>query len=82
MYVCMYVCKFIKLHITGQSGPVIPKGGISDTSKISINGQTRERVGVYLYVRTYVRDFYIVHNRAVRPCYPSHSMPLCVYDVY
>ena len=23
MYVCMYVCIFIKLHITAQSGPVI-----------------------------------------------------------
>ena len=23
MYVCMYVCIFIKLHITGQCGPVI-----------------------------------------------------------
>ena len=61
---CLCVCVFVKLHITAQSGPVI--------------------LGVCVYllncacVCVCARIYEIAHNRAIRRCHPSHSMPLAL----
>ena len=39
MYVCMYVCIFIKLHMTAQSGPVIRVIGDDDNGNENRIGQ-------------------------------------------
>ena len=64
MCVCVCVCVFIKLHITAQSDPVILA---FDASRI-----------VPPKVCACVCVYEIAHNRAIRPCHPSHYIPLAL----
>ena len=70
MYVCMYVCIFIKLHTTAQSGPVI--------LVILCHMSVCVFMYVCMYACMYVCIYLIAHNHAIRPCHPSHSMPLAL----
>ena len=69
----MYVYIFIKLHITAQSGLVILV--ILCHSRF-IPAYPQGEVVLCMYVCMYIYE--IAHNRAIRPCHPSHSMPLAL----
>ena len=60
MYVCMYVCIFIKLHITAQSGPALSSESFYATRIDPPKGGSMILYVVCMHVCMYVSSSHII----------------------